>query len=405
MLVEARTRSEGSDVASSSRTDLSEAASTPVRNRRTNRPTICQIVHSLSVGGAELLAADVSRRLSDRFRFVFACLDELGPLGDTLRCEGFAVHVLNRRPGIDFGCARRLAHVLRTENVAAVHAHQYTPFFQAAAARTFRSKPPILFTEHGRAFPDSRKWKRVLANRLLTRRGDRVVGVGEAVRGALIRNEGFDERRVGVVYNGVDLDAFHNREDDRRKVRSELGLGDSFVILQIARLNPLKDHATALRAFRRVRAHRPDARLVLAGDGEERASVEVLVRELGIDGSVHVLGTRRDVPQLLAAADVFLLSSISEGIPLTLIEAMASELPIVSTDVGGIPEMIRHGTTGFLVPPGDDAGLSRHLLFLADDPALRRQFALAAHTQARARFSRHAMDAAYASLYEEMIRG
>ncbi|MCC7423959.1 MAG: glycosyltransferase [Planctomycetaceae bacterium] len=374
--------------------------------QRHARPTICQIVHCLSVGGAELLAADISRRLSHRYRFVFVCLDELGPLGGALLSEGFPVHVLSRRPGIDFQCARRLAALFREERAAAVHAHQYTPFFQAAVARGLRTGPPILFTEHGRHYPDTRKWKRVIANKLLTGRRDRIVGVGEAVRGALVRNEGFAESRVGVVYNGVDLDAVGaNRETARRAVRDELDLEESFVILQIARLNRLKDHPTALAAFERVLTERPDARLVLAGDGDERAAIESIIRDKGLQPFVRVLGTRRDVPQLLAAADVFLLSSISEGIPLTLIEAMGAEVPIVSTDVGGISEMIRHGTTGFLAPAGDAAGLARYLLQLANDAALRRQFAMAAHTEAHARFSRQTMDDAYITLYEGMIHG
>lgn len=376
------------------------------RPPRRDRPTVFQIVHCLSVGGAELLAADISRRLSDRYRFVFVCLDELGPLGGTLLSEGFPVHVLNRRPGIDLGCARRLAGLFREEGVKAVHAHQYTPFFQAALARRLGSSPPILFTEHGRHYPDTRKWKRMVVNKLLTSRRDRIVGVGEAVRGALVRNEGFAEARVGVVYNGVDLEAVRaNRESARRATRHELDLRDAFVILQIARLNRLKDHPTALAAFEKVLAVRPDARLVLAGDGDERASIETIIRVKGLQPYVRVLGTRRDVPQLLAAADVFLLSSISEGIPLTLIEAMGAEVPIVSTDVGGISEMIRHGTTGFLARAGDAAGLARHLLQLANDAPLRRQFAMAAHTEAHMRFSRQTMDDAYIGLYEGMIHG
>lgn len=389
--------------------DTELGARTPAAShgsRRVGLPTVFQIVHCLSVGGAELLAADISRRLSDRYRFVFVCLDQLGPLGGALQSEGFPVHVLNRRPGIDLGCACRLARLFREENALAVHAHQYTPFFQAAVARGFGSNPPILFTEHGRHYPDTRKWKRVVVNKLLTGRLDRIVGVGEAVRGALLRNEGFSERRVGVVYNGVDLAAVGaNRETARRSIRHELDLGESFVILQIARLNHLKDHPTALAAFERVLAQRPDARLVLAGDGDERATIEAIIREKGLEPFVRVLGTRRDVPQLLAAADVFLLSSISEGIPLTLIEAMGAEVPIVSTDVGGISEMIRHGTTGFLAPAGDASGLARHLVELANNASLRRQFAMAAHTEAHARFSRQTMDDAYIALYEEMIHG
>ena len=155
-----------------------------------------------------MLAARLARRLAGSFRFVFACLEELGTLGEGLRAEGFPVEVLGRRPGIDGRCTRRLAGWLRRERVDLIHAHQYTPFFYGITARLLYRRPPVLFTEHGRSFPDYPRRKRIVANRLLLERRDRVVGVGQAVRQALIRNEGFPPGRVAVIYNGIDLSAF-----------------------------------------------------------------------------------------------------------------------------------------------------------------------------------------------------
>src|SRR5262245_55930534 len=189
----------------------------------TQPPTVCQLLHSLTVGGAEVLAARIGRQLRGRYRFVFACLDELGLLGEQLRAEGFAVHVLDRQPGVDWRLTWRLARLLRSEEVDLVHAHQYTPFFYSLAARLLYRRPPVLFTEHGRAYPDSPRRKRMIANRLLLERRDRVVGVGESVRRALIDNEGIPAERVGVIYNGIDAAAFADR-GDRAEVRRELGL-------------------------------------------------------------------------------------------------------------------------------------------------------------------------------------
>src|SRR5204862_1893786 len=132
-----------------------------------------------------------------------------------------------------------------------VHAHQYTPFFYALAARLLYRRPPVLFTEHGRHQPDYPRRKRMVINRLLLERRDRVVGVGEAVRQALIANEGIPARRIEVVYNGIDANQFapaRHLEGQREKVRAELGLSATdLVILQVARLDYLKDHATAVR--------------------------------------------------------------------------------------------------------------------------------------------------------------
>src|SRR5262245_23289543 len=286
------------------------------------RPTVCQVLHALRVGGAEVLAARLARRLRNDYRFLFVCLDELGTLGEELRGEGFPVHVLGRRPGLDLRTMLSLAGLFRRERVDVIQAHQYTPFFYSATARWLGRRVPVLFTEHGRHFPDYPRRKRMLANRLLLGRRDRVVGVGQAVRRALVANEGLPEDRVGLVYNGIDLAPYANGDHDRRAVRQELGVGDAdLAIMQVARLDYLKDHATAVRTMARVARQRPDARLVLVGEGPEGSKIRDQVRQLGLEKHVLFLGLRSDVPRLLAAADLFLLTSISEGIPLTVIEA------------------------------------------------------------------------------------
>jgi glycosyltransferase involved in cell wall biosynthesis len=360
-------------------------------------------LHHLQVGGAEVLAARLGRELRRDFRVLFVCLDELGTLGEQLRGEGFEVEVLGRRPGVDWGCVLRLARLLRREQVDLIQAHQYTPFFYAAAARLFAPRPAILLTEHGRHHPDYPRLKRKVANRLLLRRRDRVVAVGGAVRDALVANDGFPGARVGVIYNGIDLTPFA-APDDRRTVRRELGFGDGeFVIVQVARLDYLKDHATAVRTLARVVPHRPDARLVLIGEGPERDSIREVVRRHGLEAHVRFLGLRKDVARLLSAADLFLLTSISEGIPLTVIEAMAAGLPVVSTGVGGLPEVVEEGRTGLLAPSGDHDALARTICRLAGDPALREQMGRLGRQRAEAHFSEPRMHTRYGQLYREML--
>jgi glycosyltransferase involved in cell wall biosynthesis len=370
------------------------------------RPVICQLLHSLRVGGAEVLAARLARQLRDRFRFRFVCLDELGTLGEELRGDGFPVHVVGRRPGVDFSCALQLARLLRRERVDLLHVHQYTPFFYGMTARLLCRRPVVLFTEHGRWHPDYPRRKRILANRLLLERRDRVVGVGAAVRRALVDNEGIGAGRVAVIYNGIDLAAYHNGVDRRLAVRREIGVdAGAFLILQVARLDSLKDHLTALRTVERVANRRPDARLVLAGEGPERPAIQEFIDRHNLAERVRLLGLRTDVGRLLAAADAFLLTSISEGIPLTLIEAMAARLPVVATNVGGVGEVVADGTTGLLAPAGADAGLADHLVRLAEDAELRRRLGRQGRERAEALFSETQMLQAYADLYGEMLHG
>lgn len=350
-----------------------------------------------------MLVSRIARRLSDRFRFVFACLDSVGELGRELERDGHVVRVLGRGPGIDLACARRLARFLEDERVGVVHAHQYTPFLQAMLARLPFGGRPILFTEHGRHHPDVPSWKRSFVNRRLLGRRDRIVGVGDAVRRALVANEGLPESRVGVVHNGINLAPFlRSREGDRMDVRDELGIGpNDFVAMQVARLDPVKDHTTAIRAIVELRRRIPRARLVIVGDGPEREAIESLVHEMGAS-FVHRLGMRRDVPRLLAAADACLLTSVTEGIPLCLVEAMAAGLPVVATDVGGVSEVVEHETSGLLAAAGDVDAIASQLVRLAADPKLRSILGENGRTDAISRFSESAMIDAYARMYEEL---
>lgn len=367
------------------------------------RPTVCHVLHSLEVGGAEILARRFALGMQERFRPVFACLDGLGSLGESLRAAGHPIRVVERRPGFDLRCTLRLRRWFQKQKVQLVHAHQYAPFFYSALARTGLGLP-VLFTEHGRDYPDYRRPKRVLANRWLLRPRDRVVAVGQQVREALIQHEGLPEDRVSVIYNGVDARAYDAHRPLREAVRGELGyLPEHWVILQVARLNRLKDHATAIRAIDVLRRALPTVRLVFVGDGEERPALEAQVASLGLQETVRFLGSRNDVPRLLQAADAFLLSSISEGIPLTLVEAMLAGVPVVSTRVGGVPEVIDHETTGLLASPADAAGLATALSRVLVNADFSSTLRIAAHAKACGQFSESRMFQAYEHVYCEQL--
>lgn len=374
---------------------------------RESKPVIGHVLHRLYLAGAEVLAAALARRLQERYRFVFYCLDEIGPLGHQLANEGFEVVDLARQPGVDWSVARRLRQHARSRGVQLLHAHQYTPFFYAAVSRGVSAAPKVLFTEHGRHWPDQRRPKRVMANRLLLRRADRVTAVGSFVRTALIDNEGLPAARVQVVHNGIDPILYTSQESDRDtrgRMRTELGVAaDELVVLQVARFHPVKDHLTAIRAFADTVKQVPNARLLLAGDGDEREKITETIETLGVAGRVSLLGVREDVPALMAAADLFMLSSVSEGISVTLLEAMAAGLPIVATDVGGNSEVVEHGQTGLLSPRADSSALAVNMVGLLSDGATRNAFGQAGRERLMKLFTQDRMHAAYCEIYDQML--
>jgi len=371
------------------------------------KPRVAHVLHSMTVAGAETLAALMIRRMHDEFDFAVLLLDEIGPLGEEIRASGIPVEVLERRPGANLDLVPRAARVLRGWRADLVHTHQYTPWFYGALAAIWGLKRPrILFTEHGRHYPDFPRPKRIVFNQGLLSFTDGMAAVSGFVRECLAKNEGLPRRRIRVLYNGVDEARFAPANGDRAALRKSQNLAeDDFVVGIPARFAPVKDHATLLRAFARVRGELPRAKLAMAGDGPLRGEAEKLAGELGILPACRFLGVRRDIPELLRSWDVFVLSSLSEGTSVTLLEAMAAELPVVATRVGGNPEIVEENATGLLAERGDDAGLARALLGIAADPARARTFGKAGRARVLRAFTADRMVESYRTLYRSLLAG
>ncbi len=369
------------------------------------RPVVLHVLHTLNRAGAELLVRDLVADLRDRYRFVVAALDTDGPLHEDLRDLGAEVRLLNRRSGFDFGCARRIARLVREDQVDLIHAHQYTPFCYAAMARLAGGhSAKLIFTEHGRHYPDERRPRRVWANRLLLGRlAHRITAVGPFVRRALASNEGLSRHRIEVIRNGVRTDHFVPNPETRRRVRDELNLSDRQpVIGQVGGFRPVKDHRTAIHALRHLHLLGCPAMLLLVGEGPclELTRAEAVICR--VDSHVRFLGRREDVADLWRAADVAMLTSLSEGTSVALLEAMACGLPVVATDVGGNREVVEHETTGLLGPRGDAPALAAHLQRLFADAHLRQRCGEAGRRRVIEQFNKTDMHREYARLYEEL---
>lgn len=373
----------------------------PVRRRR-----VAFVVHQMQVAGAEVLVVETIRRLVGRIEPTIFCLDGVGTLGERMQGEGVPVITLGRRPGRDLRLVFRLAREMRTRSIDIVHAHQYTPFFYSAIARAVcRCKARVILTEHGRHFPDIvSPFRRAVNRAVLAHYADAVNACCGFSARALAQVDGFPRRRIEILENGIDLDRYE-LHPDRGGARVRLGLqpGRRYIVA-VARLHPVKDHATLLRAFARVSRVRADVDLLLAGDGPLRAELEALVRASGIERRVVFLGVRSDVPDLLSASDVFALTSASEAASLTVLEAMASSLPVVVTAVGGNPEMVRDRIDGFLVRRGDVDATAVALLHLLDNPGIAMAMGAAGRDRVAQHYQLSRTVDRYWRLYERLAR-
>ncbi len=364
------------------------------------------LVHGLPVGGTERVVVDLCRWLRGRkVQVLVACLDELGAFGEMLQADGVPTAQLHRQPGFDFGLPGRIAELAGRERIDVIHAHQYTPFFYGVMAR-YRTRCPLLFTEHGRFFPDLPSTKRRIFNRTVGRRVDGITAVSDGVKQALVAVERLPEERIEVLHNGLDVTGFALPDGARERLLAEWGVPvDAPVVGTVARLNSIKNQAMLIRAFARARRSVADAHLLMVGDGDERANLQQLAHSHQVGEAVHFTGEQTDVPHWLACMNVFALSSLSEGMPMTLLEAMAAGLPILTTDVGGINEMLHRDTEALMTDRDDEAGFAKALTRLLTDVDVRQRLGRSGRARLERDFSLDVIGERYLAIYRQMLDG
>ncbi|MCK6503473.1 glycosyltransferase [Myxococcota bacterium] len=365
---------------------------------------VLQVIPSLTVGGAERIVGLLAVALQARGHRVTVCA--LGPPAGSfieaeLRAAGVGLAFLDKGLGLEPRVVPRLARLLRRLRPDVIHTHLHTVKY-VLPARLAWPRAPVLHTVHNLAEHEADRLGQA-AHHLAFRAGVAPVAIGQAVADSVQRLYGVPARFT--IPNGVDVAAFQRPAEVRQAVRRELGLADDLpVLLAAGRLNAQKDHATLLRALADPALGEAPLRLLLAGEGELRPELEALADALGLGERVRFLGVRRDVPELMAAADAFVLSSTYEGNPLVVMEALSAGLPVVATAVGCVPELV-DASTGALVPPRDPPALARALRALLTDLPAARQAGQRGRRVARERFDLPVMAAAYEAAYRALRQG
>jgi glycosyltransferase involved in cell wall biosynthesis len=351
---------------------------------------ILHVVQSLALGGQEVLLARLAQTLRARgHEVVVVPLVPGGSLED--RFAPGVVKPVPRKEGRDPLLVLRLASLVRAERPDAVHTHNDSPMVYGAPAAWLAGVRCVVHTKHGAKAP-----ARNLALRAAIARGLRAyVGVSAETSERAVRDLGIPQEKVVTIPNGIPTRDFGPSNEARAAIRAELGIpGDAFVVGTLGRLEPEKNPQLLLAAMEPLLSS--GAHLVYVGDGSERSALAAAIARRGTP-RVHLVGARNDTPRLLAALDVFALSSRIEGLPLALVEAMATELPVVATDVGGIREAADE--TALVVPPGDEHALRDALAALHDDPARRKALGVAARARARAVYDFERVVDRYLELY------
>jgi len=294
-----------------------------------DRPNIAYLVHSLDPGGTERLALDMALWFSERYRMQIFCLDTPGQWAKDAVAQGVAVTCLSRRPGIDLKVSVSLANRMKHSRIHLIHAHQYTPWFYAGLARMLHPETKIVFQEHGRHYPEIKKQKRILFNRLvLSPLTHGMTAVSRDIRRRLEYYEGIKKDKIKVIYNGTrpvpSISA-----DKRSAVRATLGfVPDDVVVAAVGRLDPVKNLPLFLDGIARATRKAPRIKGLIVGDGPEADNLHAAVKALGLSDRIVFTGFRQDAVSLIQAADLFALVSFSEGTSMALLEAMSAGFPL-----------------------------------------------------------------------------
>ncbi len=365
------------------------------------RIRVLHVIESMHQGGAESLLVEHARHGAPDIETLICALNRSGPAFETARTAGARMFLLGGERGS--GAARPLravallARLIRTEHVDIVHGHNPIGGVYGALAARLAGVSVVFRTEHSVHYPGRYSRFYPLLEPLVTALTRRVVCVCQAVLESHVRRFPRAARRFVVVINGISPGP---PTDSREAVLRKLRLSpEARVVLTVGSLTPQKAQNVLLEAFVEVAHQHPQAQLLLVGEGPLRANLEARLGALGLAGRARLLGARGDVADLLTVADLFVLPSLREGLPITVIEAMRSGRAVIATDVGGNGEAVENGVTGFLVPPGHPAALATAMGKLLDDPERAAAMGTAGRTRWAERFTAERMMREMKGLY------
>ncbi len=369
------------------------------------KPVLAYVVNTLNPGGTERLVVEMGLAFSVEYDLHVFCLDEPGAWASRLRERGIPVTALWRQKGIDLSLPIRLAQHMRQINASIIHAHQCSAWFYSALSRLYFRQPKVILEEHGRFWPEPDGALRKLGNRLLINPlTERFVAVSSDIASRLQRYEGIPSKRIQVIYNGVTPPQFPE-SDAVVRMRASFGISPTeFVIGTVGRLDPIKNLPMLVSALSAVCRTQPQVKGLIIGDGPQREEVSRLIADAGMSGRICMTGHRDDARTLLACMNLFVLASFSEGTSVALLEAMAAGLPAAVTAVGGNPEIVENGVSGWVVPSGETAALEQVFERAVADPTICAALSIAGRRRFETQFTLSAMLDAYRDVYRDILR-
>ena len=360
------------------------------------------VIDTTGPGGAETVFIELLNRLqSERYESIVVIRGS-GWVYDELRCRGFEPYIVDAKGSFNFRYLLELVKIVRREKIDLIQAHLLGSGVYCSIV-SLLTRVPVVVTLHGLVDVDG---ERFLAAKffILNKFSNRLVLVSKDLLSRLKEVVVLNDEKISVIYNGADLKSYELEK--HQKLKEELGLNSTDVLIgSVGNVRTAKAYDVLLRAAALLIKREPDVKFLVVGDTDNDLFQEIsaLRAELSLEESVFFLGFRQNIPEFLAGIDIFLLSSISEGCPVSVVEAMASHVPMVVTDCGGLSEMVEDGSSALMCEPGSPAAILGSLELLINDHALRVTLAENGKEVAKQRFSMDAMLDSYRSIYEGLL--
>jgi glycosyltransferase involved in cell wall biosynthesis len=365
---------------------------------------ILHVISKLPVGGVEnqlfMILGNYDR---GKLCPLVCSLSDKGEIGKEIEDSGIEVIPLDKlKHGFDWTIVKDIYNLIKTRNVKIVRTHQYHANLYGRLAAWLAKVPCIIASVHN-VYTIDRKIHRRIINKFLARYSDKVVAVSGTVKRDVLTYDGLAEDKVSVIYNGIDSDSFLNLNGSL--IRSNLGISsETPVVGTVGRLTVQKGQKYLIDAVSTLRENFPQIVLLIVGDGPLRGEIEKYIKTLGLEGNVILLGTRRDIPQLLSAMDIFVLPSLWEGLGTAVIEAMAAGKPIIATDIPPLREIINSEKVGILVPVKDSNAFASSIELLLHNRTLAENLGKSAKERALSHFTIDITVHKYTNLFKDILK-
>ena len=361
---------------------------------------VLHITYDMAIGGTEQVINQLVRGMDkSAVEHRICCIEgSVGAIGQALQPQGISIDVLKRQPGFDWALIKGIRKLIKTHRIDLVHCHQYTPWVYGWFA-ALGTKAKVIFTEHGRFFPDRHRRKAWLVNKLMAATTYKITAISKATKAALVEYEFIPAHKIEVIYNGIE--PLVSTEAGKARVRQELGIKpEQRVIGTVARLDPIKNQAMMLEAFALLAPEFPELVLLLVGDGPERQNLEQLASQLKISERVIFAGFQSPATDYMAIMELFLLPSLSEGTSMTLLEAMSLGIPCIVSDVGGNPEVVLHNKAGLVLHELSKDDIAKSIITILSSAELYLALKKASFDIFKANFSEKSFCSDFLRLYE-----